>query len=139
MTAPAEAVSDAAGGTIWEEGRTSVPKARAMLKMLARTGFVGAFLLGLGALTGLYLDRGLVLWVHIAFGLLFLVPAWLIANQPAPRRRLVQAGAGVGTLGALLVVGRFLFWPSVSPWWHVALMLVAIALVEMGGSGERTA
>lgn len=105
-----------------------------MLKMLARTGFTGAILLGLGALLRLYADRGPILWLHIAFGLLFLLAAWLLSNQPAPRRRLVQLGAGLGTVGALLAVGRFLFWPGVSPWLHLVLMLLAIAGVEMGGA-----
>ena len=114
-----------------------MPKGAVMLKMLARTGFTGAFLLGLGALLGLYADRGFILWLHIAFGLLFLVPAWLLVNQPGPRRRLIQAGAGLGTVGALLAVGRFLFWPGVSPWWHVVLMLLAIAFVEVGGARRK--
>ncbi len=102
--------------------------------MLVRTGFVVALLLGIGALVGLYADRGFVLWLHIAFGLLFLVPAWLLANQPAPRRRLTQAGAGLGTLAALLVVGRYLFWPGVSVWWHIVMMVVAVGLIEMGSA-----
>ncbi len=109
-----------------------------MLKMLVRTGFVAALLLGLGALLSLYPDQGFVLWLHIAFGLLFLVPAWLLANQPGPRRRFTQAGAGLATLGALLVVGRFLFWPEVSVWWHILLMVVAIALIEMGSAKARS-
>ncbi len=114
-----------------------MPKRPAMLKMLVRTGFVAALLLGLGALLRLYPDQGFVLWLHIAFGLLFLVPAWLLANQPSPRHRLTQAGAAIGTLAALLVVGRFLFWPGVSPWWHVLLMIVAIGCIEMGSAKAR--
>lgn len=110
-----------------------------MLKMLVRTGFVIALILGIGALVGLYADRGFVLWLHIASGLLFLVSAWLLANQPAPRRRLVQAGTAIGTLAALLVVGRYLFWPNVSAWWHIAIMIVAIGLIEMGSAKARKA
>ena len=105
--------------------------------MLARTGFVAALLLGLGALLRLYVDQGLVLWLHIAFGLLFLVPAWLLANQPGPRRRITQAGAGLGTIAALLAVGRFLFWPGVSPWWHVLMMVLSMGFVEMGSAKAR--
>ncbi len=107
--------------------------------MLARTGFAIALLLGIGALMGLYADRGFVLWLHIASGLLFLVPAWLLANQPARRRRLTQAGAALGTLGALLVVGRYLFWSDVSVWWHVAMMVAALGLIEMGSARAHRA
>ncbi len=133
------------GGEYWalpnvdlrEERTARVPKTPAMLKMLVRTGFVAAMLLGLGALLRLYLDQGFVLWLHMAFGILSLVSAWLLANQPGLRRRLTQTGAAVGTLGALLVVGRFLFWPGVSPWWHIVLMIVAIGCVEVGSARAR--
>ena len=117
-----------------EEGECALPKRAGMLKMLARAGFTGAFLLGAGALLRLYVDRGVILWLHIALGLIFLISAWLLSNQPSPRRRLVQAGAALSTVGALVAVGRFLFWPGVSPWWHVVLMLLAIAGVELGAA-----
>ncbi len=120
------------------EGRQASDAERsAMLKMLVRAGFLGALLVGLGAAFGLYADRGPVLWLHIALGLVFLVPAWLLSTTSAPRRRLVQAGAGLGTLGALLVIGRYLFWPGVSFWYHVVLMVLAIAFVEMGNASRE--
>jgi len=114
-----------------------MPKAAHMAKMLARTGFVVAFLLGLGALLGVYADVGAVLWLHIAFGLVFLVGAWLVTTEPAPRRRLTQFGAGLGTVGALLIVGRSLFWHGLSPWWHIVAMVLAVGLLEMGAARAR--
>ena len=97
-----------------------------MLRMLARTGFVLALLLGIGGPLGLYGYGGIVLWLHIIFGLLFLVPVWLMPGGMA------RAGAAVATLGAALAAVGALWVPGLSPWWHIVLMIVAIGLVEMG-------
>jgi hypothetical protein len=107
-----------------------------MLLMMARTGFLVAFLLGLGGHFGVYLYGGAVLWIHIVFGLLFLVPAWMLpasAGKPA----LAMWGAILATTGAALAAIGALWAPGLPVWPHVVLMIVAIGLVEMGSRRRR--
>lgn len=103
-----------------------------MLLMLARTGFVVSLLLGLGGLFGLYAYGGAILWIHIVFGLLFLVPAWMLSGRGAAR--VVGTGALLGTLGAVLAATGALWAPGLSAWPHIVLMIAAIALIEMGSA-----
>ncbi|MDA8346077.1 MAG: hypothetical protein M0Z66_11405 [Thermaerobacter sp.] len=114
------------------------PKSGArMLLMLARTGFLVSFLLGLGGLFGFYLYGGAVLWIHIVFGLLFLVPAWMLPGT-ARRAGFVRAGAALGTLGAILAAVGALWAPGLPVALHIVCMIAAIALIEMGsGRAQR--
>ncbi len=113
------------------------PGSRTLL-MLARTGFLVSLLLGLGGLFGTYLYGGAVLWIHIVFGLLFLVPAWIL-TAGAAKPGTVVAGAALGTIGAMLAAIAALWLPGLTAWPHLILMIVAIGLVEMGTSGGRRA
>ncbi len=109
-----------------------------MLLMFARTGFLVSFILGFGGLFRLYTYGGAVLWIHIAFGLLFLVPAWMLPARAA-KSGLVTLGAVLGTLGAILAATAALWAPGLSAWPHIVLMIVAIGLVEMGSGREKRA
>jgi hypothetical protein len=119
-------------------GKSSSKRGSRMLLMLARTGFLVSLVLGLGGLFGMYVYGGAVLWVHIVFGLLFVVPAWILPAG-AGRPGMAYAGAAIGTLGAMLAAGGALFAPGLPVALHIICMLAAIALLEMGASQRRSA
>lgn len=119
-------------------------RAMRVLMMMMRTGFLGAMLLGFGALFGLYRDQGAVLYIHIAFGLLFLVPSWLLLGKaPKGAAGAITAGAALATLGAILAAVGAMWAPGLPVAIHIVAMFLGISLIEMGNGrsarGKRSA
>lgn len=99
------------------------------LMMTMRLGFVLALLLGLVGLTGIAHFSGALQIAHVVAGLLFAVPLWLLMFRPGSRGGVMAAGL-LALLGAALGIAAAWFGLQSSPYIHLAIMVIAVGLVE---------
>ena len=107
--------------------------------MTMRLGFVLALILGLVGLTRASSFEGALRIAHIAAGCLFAVPLWIFMLRPGSRGTTMVAGL-LALLGAALGIASAWFSLHTSPYVHLAIMVVALGLVESSaGRAARAA
>lgn len=107
--------------------------------LAARSGFVGALLLGLGAAFGWWpVDSGAGLVLHLLLGAVFAYGIFVVAagSQGAARTPLWLAAA-LTAVAILLALGQLLGAARANPYWHPLLMVLALGAAEMGSARAR--